>query len=310
VFKQIINNFTKIKKTNYKTMSTTEKKDALSLVTNVVKNYQEAGELAFPENYSPTNNLKTAWLVLQESVDKDNKPVLEACSQKSVVNSLLKMVTLGLSVVKNQCYFVAYAGKLECVVSYEGNTAIAKRHGVKHVVANTIFEKDEFEFEVDLETGLKRITKHKQSIDTIDPKNFKGAYALVTMEDGRKELTVMTKTQIIQAWNQRKGNGLSPAHTNFGDRMAEKTVINRALAHIIRSSDDSDLMDVNQERPNQIPLPQNLPVVDFDHHEEIKAIENKPVEVVPEKPKKEKVEAVPVTSKKEASLFQDEKDPF
>jgi recombination protein RecT len=293
-----------------------EKKEenALQKVTNLVKDYEANGELQFPKNYSATNNLKSAWLVLQETVDKDKKPVLQSCSQKSVIQSLLKMVTLGLSVVKGQCYFVPYGGNLSCIISYMGKEAIAKRHRVKYIVSNTVFEKDEFSYEVNLDTGLKQITKHVQGLDTIDPKNFKGAYAIVTFEDGRQELTVMTKSQIVQAWNQRQGNGLSPAHQNFGDQMAEKTVINRALKQIIGSSNDDDL-DFNEPKESRPTIPEtaNSETIDFDDHEDVteeKSLENKPVDKVPEKKEEpQKVDA----NKKNVDLFEGDKtkkDPF
>src|SRR5690606_15838307 len=257
-----------------------KKDNALDVVMNFIKESEQNGELELPKNYSAVNALKSAWLYLQEAVDKDKKPVLEVCSKASIVQALLKMVTKGLSVVKGQCYFVAYGGVLQFVESYQGKVAIAKRHGVTHVVTNAIYPKDVFEFEVDVETGLKRLTKHVQSLDTIDGQNIKGAYAVVTFEDGRKELTVMTKPQIVQAWNQRQGNGLTGAHNNFTDEMAKKTVSNRALKQAISTSDDSDLFDDEQPREQKPSIPQiaNKESLSFDDHEEVKdepkAIEN------------------------------------
>lgn len=287
---------------------------AIDIVMNFVKEIEQNGELQLPPNYSAVNALKSAWLYLQEAVDKDKKPVLAVCSKASIISSLLKMVTKGLSVVKNQCYFVAYGGVLQFVESYQGKVAIAKRHGVVNVVTNAIYPKDTFEFEIDAETGLKRIIKHEQSLETIDGQNIKGAYAIVTFEDGRKELTVMTKPQIVQAWNQRQGNGLTGAHNNFTDEMAKKTVSNRALKQAISTSDDADLFEDDQPQAAKpsIPKSANSESMTFDDHEEVKddpkAIETKPEVTIPEK------EKVLETVGANGELFENgaskEKDPF
>lgn len=50
-------------------------------------------------------------------------------------------------------------------------------------------------------------------------------------------------SQIKAAWRQGPTKGESPAHKNFPDQMAIKTVINRALKIDINSSDDSALLD-------------------------------------------------------------------
>ena len=58
---------------------------------------QKKGNLALPPNYSAQNALMSAWLVLQETVDKNKLPVLQSCTRVSIVNSLLDMVIQGLN---------------------------------------------------------------------------------------------------------------------------------------------------------------------------------------------------------------------
>ena len=55
----------------------------------------------------------------------------------------------------------------------------------------------------------------------------------------------MNMEQIRQAWKQGATKGESPAHKNFPDQMAIKTVIGRALKIKIGSSDDSELLKDN-----------------------------------------------------------------
>lgn len=89
--------------------------------------------LSFPKDYNLSNALMGAYLVLKETKDRNNKPILESCSQISIANSLMNMATLGLSVQKKQGYFVSYAGQCQFQRSYFGNITIARRYGMKDI---------------------------------------------------------------------------------------------------------------------------------------------------------------------------------
>lgn len=226
-----------------KAVVTTQERNITDKVLSRVKNLEEKGQLKVPANYSPENALKSAYLILTETLDKDKKPVLQSCSEASIANALLDMVIQGLSPAKKQCYFIAYGGKLQLSRSYLGTIAVTKRlKGVKNVVANIIYEGDEFAYEFDLDTGLKKITKHEQNFENIDPAKIKGAYAIVVMEDGQNYIEIMNIHQIKKSWNQGAAKGNSGAHQNFADEMAKKTVINRACKMFVNTSDDSDLL--------------------------------------------------------------------
>lgn len=213
-------------------------------VLSRINTFQAAGELRLPNDYIPENALKSAWLILQETKDSSKRPVLEVCTRESIANTLLDMVVQGLSPIKKQCYFIAYGDKLTLSRSYMGTISVAKRDGgVKSVVANCIYEGDDFVFEIDGETGLRKIVKHTQSLENIDPAKIKGAYAIVELEDGVRYIEVMNIVQIKKAWLQGATKGNSGAHQNFGDEMAKRTVINRACKLFINSSDDSNLSE-------------------------------------------------------------------
>lgn len=235
----------------------------------IAQNEAEGGH--YPKDYSAANALNGAWLYLIMAKDKDDKPVLEVCSPDSVMKSLLKMLSNGLSVLKDQCYLIAYAGELSCDISYHGKELMAKRAGLIHITASAIYEGDDFSFEVNSETGTKKILEHKQTLESIaNGTKIKGAYAVAKYEDGRVETTIMTKEQIHMAWNQRKGNGLTKAHQNFPDEMACKTVRNRALKHIIKTSDDRNMVKMTGNE-NVIEKPkQNYENIEFQEAEEVK----------------------------------------
>lgn len=228
------------------------KADITAQVLSKVNAFQQSGELRLPDNYSPENALKSAYLILLETKNKDGKHALTYCTQASIANALLKMVVWGLSPLKKQCDLIMYGDRLECGIEYTGNIVLAKRYGgMKDIKANAIVKGDVFEFQVDTETGYRKIIKHEQSLENMGSKEIIGAYAVITMQDGTKDVEIMNFAQIKQAWGQGATKGNSPAHQNFPDQMSIKTVINRACKLLIRGSDDAVLYnkedDENQE---------------------------------------------------------------
>ena len=139
--------------------------------------------------------------------------------------------------------------------SYMGTVATAKRvSGIKSVFAQAVYEKDTFDFTMGDEGEIESVT-HETGFANIDIEKIKGAYACVTDGEGQKHFTVMTIGQIRKAWNQGATEGNSPAHRNFTDEMAKKTVINRACKLFINTSDDSDLLAAawNRTTANEYP---------------------------------------------------------
>lgn len=205
-------------------------------LTAQLKQKQEYG-LTFPADYNPTNALMGAYLILKETNDKNGKCVLETCSQASIANSLMDMVTMGLSMQKKQCYPIAYGGKLQCQVSYHGNKAMAHRYGAKDINAEVIYEGDTFKYHI--EKGRKILDEHTQDFQNIDLDKIIGAYCVITLSDGSTYMEVMNIKQIKTAW--KKGFGYkenSGTHKDFTDMMAKKTVTSRACKQIVQQYGD------------------------------------------------------------------------
>ena len=253
--------------------------------------------LTFPKDYNYSNELMGAYLILKETQDANKKPVLESCSQVSIANTLMDMVTLGVSMQKKQCYPVAYGGKLQCQISVYGNTCIARRYGLKTIDAMCIYDGDTFTYHI--ENARIVIDEHKQDFLHINKDKIIGAYAIVTMDDGSQYVELMNMDMIKQAWKQGfsyKENG-SGTHQKFTDQMAMKTVKNRALKYIIRTygtqavsdaydnfeeteTDDRVVMDVQHD------ISENANSEDFIVDAEV-------VETEPEKVQGEVVEKAP-----------------
>ncbi|HHX63151.1 MAG TPA: recombinase [Epulopiscium sp.] len=224
-------------------------KNIVDTVANRVKQFQAKGELVFPENYIPENALKSAYLMLQETLDRNKAPVLETCTQTSIANSLLSMVVQGLNPDKKQCYFIAYGKTLQLQRSYFGSIHAAKTVNpeIKDVYGKVVYEDDIFEY--DIKHGKEIITKHTQKLGNIDKSKIIGAYGTVLYNDETELSTIMTFEQIKQAWSQSsmkpvddKGNIKEySTHGKFTADMAEKTAINKVCKYIINSSSDSSI---------------------------------------------------------------------
>lgn len=228
--------------------------------------------LTFPENYNYTNELMSAMLILQDTVDLNKKPVLQSCSRASIENALINMVTDGLSMRKKQCYPVAYAGKLSCQPSVYGATCVARRYGLLDIEAEVIYEGDTFNYTI--VNGKKTITEHIQEIGNIDNDKIKGAYAIAFLKDGTSKVEIMTIGQIKTAWKQgfgykENGNGV---HQKFTDQMAKKTVKNRLLKSINNTYSgfgrDDDYEEISHEEMVEqdvaYDIEQSANFVDFD----------------------------------------------
>lgn len=216
--------------------------DISVMVMDKIKRYTSTGEIQMPPNYSAENAIKGSWIILQEQKDRNGKLVIESCTKGSIAQALFKMCMEGLSAIKGQGYFIPYADVLTWVRNYNGSIALARRVGnVKDVPANVVFEGDDFAFGVNPETGYQYLIKHQPSAENRDMAKIKGAYAIVIYNDGHSNLEYMSFSEIQAAWNQGATKGASPAHKNFPQEMAKKTVINRACKPPINSSDDGYL---------------------------------------------------------------------
>ncbi|MCM3620476.1 recombinase RecT [Sutcliffiella horikoshii] len=223
-------------------------KDITDDVNKSLTRLQDDG-LVLPPNYNASNALKSAFFKLQEVKDKTGKPALEVCTRESIANSLLDMVTQGLSPAKTQCYFIIYGNQLQLNRSYFGTQAVLKRlSNVKDIWANVIFEGDVFDYEV--AGGREKLLKHETKFLNRD-NEILGAYAVVKTNDDEELLTVMTRKEIDASWGQSKTS--QGVHKKFPQEMAKRTVINRAAKAFINTSDDSDLLvdAINRSTENE-----------------------------------------------------------
>ncbi|MEG3071070.1 MAG: RecT family recombinase [Candidatus Syntrophopropionicum ammoniitolerans] len=242
-------------------------KDTVDIVAARVRQFQEQGQLNLPADYSPENAMKSAWLALQNTQTRDKKPVLSACTQASIANSLLDMVVQGLNPAKKQCYFIAYGNQLVCQRSYFGAMAVAKmvRPDIAEIISEIVYAGDAFKYKII--RGRKEISNHEQALENIDGRKIKAAYCLIVGHGDKVIKTeIMSLEEIKQSWRQSQMNPVDDkgnikagsTHAKFTADMAKKTVINRACKPIINSSSDSHLFQQAAARSDEIRVEQEV----------------------------------------------------
>ena len=226
------------------------KEETLDAVSRRIKALEANGEIHFPPDYSPQNALKSAWLILQETKDKDKNLVLEVCTKASILNSLMDMVITGLNPAKDQGYFIAYGKQLAFQRSYFGSMALAKRvdERIEDIIAEPVYETDTLEYEI--VKGKKQIVKHTQTIEAVNSGKVKAAYCHVIDKNGEIQKTdILTFEEIKKAWKKSSMHPVNKdgsivagsTHDDFTADMCRKTVINHACKPIINSSNDKHL---------------------------------------------------------------------
>ena len=200
-------------------------------VLNKIAALQKGG-ITVPKGFSADNQIYLAFLKLSSMEDpKTHQPILQTVTPQSVANALLTMCLKGLSMEKGQCTFIRYGRELQFQQMYHGTVALAKRYGADDPQAQVIYEGDEFEYEINPQTGKKRVIRHVQRLENIKGDKIVGAWCLIPYAghpEKDPKVEVMTMDEIRRSWMQGATRGESPAHRNFPQEMAKKTVICRA----------------------------------------------------------------------------------
>lgn len=224
------------------------KRQILDGSMNQIRGFISEGKLHVPPDYSPENAIQSAWLLLQDTVDKDKRPALSVCSTASIIHALRSMAIQGLDPAKKHCYLIVYGNSLQCQRSYFGDMVLAQRArpGIEFYYS-VIRQGDEIE--VTIERGKKTV-KHRTSFANADNPII-GAYCGYTDADGVDQgAVVMTERDIKQSWSQSKTYKPEAdwiTHNKFPEEMSLRTVIRKCCKPIINSSNDALLMQAIAE---------------------------------------------------------------
>ena len=227
------------------------KRTVVDAVAAKIETFVKNREIDLPAAYSVGNALKAAWLVLQETEDKNHNKALDVCTKDSIANALLDMIVQGLNPMKNQVYFIVYGKTLAAQRSYFGSMAVAMmvQPLIDDFAYAVVYEGDKFKYGIT--NGKKNILLHEQELGNVDKKNIIGAYAVALLKDGAPyRAEIMTMEEIKQAWRMSKmnpvaDNGVIKADSTQGKftaDMAMKTVVNKLCKAIVNASSDRALL--------------------------------------------------------------------
>lgn len=208
-----------------------------------IQEYQDMG-LVLPAGFSPANSLKKARFILND-MKVNGKPVLQVCSQASIVQCLLESVTKGLSYDEMQIYFIPRNGVMTNMESVYGRIVRAKRASKNYKpIVGYVHEGDEFEIGVDVETGVTKIKKHETKLENLD-KPIIAAYAYVTDNDGNTEVTIMTKREWLTSW-KKSPNGCAVAK-EFEKDMIFRTIVKKSTKALVNSTNSVYVPNTQEE---------------------------------------------------------------
>lgn len=157
------------------------------------------------------------------TVIRTNKGLAQ-CSAESLLGAVMLSAQLGLEPGPlGHCYFVPFKGQVTFIIGYKGIIDLARRSGnIESLVARTVHEQDEFEFEYGLEDRLVHkpvLSNRGQAI---------AYYAVAKYVGGGHTFLVMSREDVDKHRQRSASKDRGPWVTDY-DAMARKTVI-RAMA--------------------------------------------------------------------------------
>lgn len=169
-----------------------------------------------------------------------SNPELAATTPKSFLGAMMTAAQLGLepNTPLGQAYLIPYKnrGVSECQfqIGYKGMIDLAYRSGeIEIIQAHTVYQNDEFEYELGLNPKLKHVPADGDRGEAIK------YYAVFRTKNGGYGFDVMSVDDIKRhAAKYSKGysSSYSPWSSNF-DEMAKKTVLKRVLKYAPLKSD-------------------------------------------------------------------------
>ena len=158
-------------------------------IPDMVKALEPEIKRALPSVLTPERFTRMALSAL------NNTPRLKECTPMSFIAALMNAAQLGLepNTPLGQAYLIPYKNKgtLECQfqLGYKGMIDLAYRNDrMQSIEAHTIYENDEFYYELGLDARLKHIPTWD------DRGDIRGFYAIFKLDNGGYSFEVMGKT--------------------------------------------------------------------------------------------------------------------
>ena len=199
-------------------------------IPDMIKALQPEIRKALPSMITPERFTRMALSSL------NNNPQLLECTPMSFIAALMDAAQLGLepNTPLGQAYLIPYRNKdkgvVECQfqIGYKGLIDLAYRNErLRSIEAHTVYENDEFYYELGLDARLKHIPAWDERRD------IKGFYAVFKLDNGGYRFEVMSKNDVDRfrdTYSKTANSVYSPWNTSY-EEMAKKTVIKRVLKY-------------------------------------------------------------------------------
>ena len=199
-------------------------------IPDMIKALQPEIRKALPSMITPERFTRMALSSL------NNNPQLLECTPMSFIAALMDAAQLGLepNTPLGQAYLIPYRNKdkgvVECQfqIGYKGLIDLAYRNErLRSIEAHTVYENDEFYYELGLDARLKHIPAWDERGD------IKGFYAVFKLDNGGYRFEVMSKNDVDKfrdTYSKTANSVYSPWNTSY-EEMAKKTVIKRVLKY-------------------------------------------------------------------------------
>lgn len=178
-----------------------------------------------------------------------NNPKLAQCDAMSFISAMMTAAQLGLepNTPLGQAYLIPYGKQCQFQLGYKGLIDLAYRSDqVKTIMAQTVYENDEFDFSFGLEPTLKHIPAKENRGKPV------WYYAVFKLSNGGEGFEVMSYDDVLQhakKYSKTFNNG--PWQTNF-DEMAKKTVLKKALKYAPLQSEFVKQMSTDETIKHEI----------------------------------------------------------
>lgn len=197
-------------------------------IADLIKAMQPEIRKALPEVITAERFTRMALSALNTT------PKLNECTPMSFLSALMNAAQLGLepNTPLGQAYLIPYKNKgvLECQfqIGYKGLIDLSYRNPmVQTIQAQAVYENDDFEYELGLESRLvhRPVLKERGEIILF--------YGLFKLTNGGYGFEVMSKEEIdayAKEYSKAFDSSFSPWKSNYNS-MAKKTVIKQALKY-------------------------------------------------------------------------------
>lgn len=199
-------------------------------IPDMIKALQPEIRKALPSMITPERFTRMALSSL------NNNPQLLECTPMSFIAALMDAAQLGLepNTPLGQAYLIPYRNKdkgvMECQfqIGYKGLIDLAYRNDrLRSIEAHTVYENDEFYYELGLDARLKHIPAWDERGD------IKGFYAVFKLDNGGYRFEVMSKNDVDRfrdTYSKTANSAYSPWNISY-EEMAKKTVIKKVLKY-------------------------------------------------------------------------------